>query len=184
MPLADSSRVRLRDIARQSIRHGLTYGQPPVLELAEQPADLKEPGATFVTLHIDQRLRGCIGTLEAHRPLVEDVNDNAFAAAFRDSRFPTLTPGEEPKLKIHIALLRPPTELPCENEADLLRKLRPGVDGLILRDGPYRATFLPAVWDDVPRPRDFLQHLKLKAGLPPAHWSTTLRFWRYETESI
>lgn len=184
MPLADSSRRQLHDIARRSIQHGLAHHHPPKLDPTGYPPELLEDRAIFVTLHLGGKLRGCIGTLEARRPLAEDVNQNAFAAAFRDTRFHPLAPAEEPGLEIHISLLHPPVDLPCESEAGLLRELRPGVDGLILRDGARRATFLPSVWEDLPVPRDFLTQLLLKAGLPENHWSKTLRFWRYETEDV
>lgn len=182
MPLSDDNRRALHAIARQAIRHGLTHAAPPHLDLSGQPAELKAPAATFVTLEINGRLRGCIGTLEARRGLAEDVNANAYAAAFTDPRFPPLDEGEEPAVDIHIARLQTPETLPCESEADLMGKLRPGVDGLILQNGYHRATFLPAVWADLPRPRDFLHHLKQKAGLPPDYWGPDLRFWRFAVE--
>lgn len=184
MPLADPSRRHLYDIARASIRHGLTHHNERAVDLSDLPPALQELGATFVTLHIDDTLRGCIGTLEAFRPLAQDVSENAFAAAFRDSRFTPLRANEEHNLRIHISLLHPPTLLRCENEASLLQALRPGVDGLILRDGRHLATFLPSVWTQLPQPVEFLHQLKVKAGLAKSHWSTTLRFERYEVEAL
>ncbi|HMP76721.1 MAG TPA: AmmeMemoRadiSam system protein A [Kiritimatiellia bacterium] len=184
MPLDEANRRRLRDIARESIRHGLSNHGPPALADAGLPAELREPGAVFVTLEINGRLRGCIGSLEPRRALAEDVNANAYAAAFVDPRFPPVTEAEVPALNIHIALLHPATPLPCTDEADLQRQLRPGIDGLILQNGHHRATFLPAVWADLPRPRDFLHHLKAKAGMPPEYWGDDLRFWRYEVEEV
>lgn len=184
MPLADLNRRHLYDIARTSIRHGLTHHNERAVDLSDLPTALQELGATFVTLQIDDTLRGCIGTLEAYRPLAQDVSGNAFAAAFRDSRFTPLRANEECDLRIHISLLHPPTLLRCENEASLLQALRPGVDGLILRDGHHLATFLPSVWTQLPQPVDFLHQLKVKAGLAKNYWSTTLRFERYEVEAL
>lgn len=148
----------------------------------ELPEELKEKRATFVTLTIGGRLRGCIGTLEAVRPLAEDVAANARSAAFDDPRFPPLTKAEFEKLEIHISVLSPPEEINFSSEEDLLSKIRPGIDGLILQDGFRRGTFLPSVWDELPDKRDFWEHLKLKAGLPADHWSDTVRVFRYTTE--
>lgn len=184
MPLADSSGILLHTVARDSIRHGLVHNHPPALNLQTFPAELLAERATFVTLRLNGKLRGCIGTLDASRPLAEDANQNAFSAAFRDTRFHPLAPEEESNVSIHISILEPPQAFSCESEPELLSRLRPGVDGLILRDGARRATFLPSVWKELPDPRDFLTQLRLKAGLTKNHWSATIRFWRYETEEI
>jgi len=116
--------------------------------------------------------------------LVEDVAENAWSAAFRDPRFPPLTAAELPGLGIHISVLTPPQPMHFTSEADLLRQIRPGVDGLILQDGWARGTFLPSVWESLPRVADFWTQLKHKAGLPAHHWSADLRVFRYETESF
>jgi AmmeMemoRadiSam system protein A len=184
MPLPEASARRLLDIARASIRHGLAAGHALPVDVAAEAAELRELRATFVTLEIAGRLRGCIGTLEARAPLAQDVADHACAAAFEDSRFAPLQAHELDQLEIHISILTPATPLPCRDEADLLARLRPGVDGLILQEGRRRATFLPSVWEDLPAPADFLAHLKLKAGLEADYWSEELRFWRYETEKM
>jgi AmmeMemoRadiSam system protein A len=184
MPLDEATRQRLHALAREAIRHGLSHHGPPALDLTALPAELRKPGACFVTLQTHGRLRGCIGSLDPRRPLAEDVNANAYAAAFADPRFPPLREEELAALEVHISIIGPPTPLACENEAHLLGLLRPGVDGLILRENETRATFLPSVWAELPRPRDFVRHLKQKAGLPPDYWSPSLRFARYETESI
>jgi AmmeMemoRadiSam system protein A len=147
-------------------------------------ARLREPGACFVTLRLSGNLRGCVGSLDAARPLVEDVAHNAFASAFRDSRFPPLAERELADLEIHLSILSPPEPLPCRSEADLLSKLRPGVDGLILRDGVHRATFLPSVWESLAEPKAFLSALKRKAGLGEDHWSDGISFQRYRAESV
>jgi uncharacterized protein len=180
----DEQRQRLLSIAGESILHGLEYGEPPALDLAALPDALREPRATFVTLNKNAYLRGCIGSLEARRPLAEDVAHNAFAAAFHDPRFPPVTREEWPDITMHISVLSPPEPLPAASEEDLLRQLRPGVDGLILEAENARATFLPSVWEQVQDPREFLSHLKHKAGLAPTYWADTLRAFRYTTESF
>jgi AmmeMemoRadiSam system protein A len=120
--------------------------------------------------------------LEACRPLAEDVAENARAAAFEDPRFPPLTLPELAKLEIHISILSPSEEMVFSSESDLLRQIRPGVDGLILQEGFRRGTFLPSVWAELPEKELFLTHLKLKAGLPADYWSDTLRVFRYTTD--
>jgi AmmeMemoRadiSam system protein A len=122
--------------------------------------------------------------LSACRPLVVDVAENAFAAAFEDPRFPPLSENELEDLDIHISVLSPPEAMTIKDEANLIAQLRPGVDGLIIEDGARRATFLPAVWEDLPDRMDFLSHLKRKAGMRPDHWSRTFRAFRYAAESI
>ncbi len=183
--LSRRQREILLDIARRSIVHGLERHGPLAVDPDDYDARLRAPGASFVTLHLGKELRGCIGSLEAHRPLVSDVASNAYAAAFQDPRFPPLTAGELPALRIHISVLSAATPLRFTSEADLLRQLRPAVDGLILEEGEiHRGTFLPSVWSSLPDPRQFLRQLKLKAGLPPDYWSDTLRVSRYTTESF
>jgi len=140
---------------------------------------LEEPGAVFVTLELNGHLRGCIGSYLARRPLVRDVAENAFAAAFRDPRFPPLSVDELPQLEFHISLLTRPVPLPVNSREELLATLRPGVDGLLLEDPPHRSTFLPQVWESLPDPGEFLDHLLLKGGLPRGYWSPSLRFLRY-----
>ncbi|HHH35913.1 MAG TPA: AmmeMemoRadiSam system protein A [Gammaproteobacteria bacterium] len=183
-PLSAGQRRTLLDIARRSIVHGLEHGRPLEVDPAIYEPRLRAPGASFVTLQLDGRLRGCIGSLEAHRPLVRDVAANAFAAAFQDPRFPPLVHEELAALHIHISVLGAPSPLDFTSEADLLRQLRPGVDGLILEAEGHRGTFLPSVWESLPEPREFLRQLKLKAGLPPDYWSDRVRVLRYTTESF
>ena len=182
--LPDALRRQLLELARGSIRHGLDTGTPLPVDPREFPPELQAQRACFVTLQRHGALRGCIGHLEAFEPLVTDVARNAFAAAFQDPRFPPLSRGELDGLELHISILTPARPLEFTSEADLIARLRPGVDGLILEDGPFRGTFLPSVWEQLPEPREFLRHLKQKAGLPPGHWSETLRIQRYETESF
>ena len=184
MPFAEPEQKRLLEVAKLSIRHGLRHRAAWEPDTQAEPTALREPCATFVTLHLRGQLRGCIGTLEAHRPLVEDVAANAYSAAFEDPRFSPVTAGEADQLDLHISILTPPEPMAVRSEEDLLEQLRPGRDGLILREGYHRATFLPAVWADLPDPRAFLSHLKRKAGLPADYWSPTLDVWRYRAESV
>lgn len=141
--------------------------------------ELAQPGATFVTLTRDGALRGCIGSLVAHRPLLEDVRENAVAAAFRDPRFPPLGAEELPLTRVEVSLLTPPEPLPVRDEADLLRQLQPGIDGIIFSARGRRATFLPQVWEQLPDPAVFLAHLRHKAGLPADYWGPDVAIERY-----
>lgn len=184
MSLNSDCRRRLLALAKASIEHGLRTGRPLAVDPAEFPAELLEQRATFVTLQKNQQLRGCIGMLEAVRPLVEDIAENAYAAAFRDPRFPPLNNDELDGLDIHLSILTPPQPLEFTSEQDLLDQLQPGVDGLILQEGFQRGTFLPSVWAQLPEPRQFLRHLKQKAGLPANYWSDSIRLFRYRTEVI
>ncbi|HSO07793.1 MAG TPA: AmmeMemoRadiSam system protein A [Pelomicrobium sp.] len=142
-------------------------------------AALDEPGATFVTIKLDAGLRGCIGSLEAHRPLREDVRVNALGAAFRDPRFAPLSVREFARTRIEVSLLSPLELLTFSCEDELLALLRPGIDGLVFRYGHHRSTFLPQVWESLPGARDFLEHLKRKAGLPFGFWAPEVQAWRY-----
>lgn len=184
LTLDEAERQALLDLARASIRHGLTHHCPLPVDPLFYPPPLREHRAAFVTLNKRGALRGCIGHLEASQPLVRDVADNAYAAAFRDPRFPPLTAAELDELEVHISVLSPPEPLRIHSEADLLEQLQPGVDGLILEAGRHRGTFLPAVWESLPRPEQFVAHLKVKAGLPPGYWSDDLRVARYTTEAF
>ena len=156
-------------IARRSIELALR-GQPfPPAEhealLREYP-ELAEQRATFVTLTINGQLRGCIGSILPRRALIDDVIENARAAAFKDPRFPPLSAEEFPRVAIEVSLLTLPRPLPYEDVADLRRKLRPGVDGVIIRFDGRQATFLPSVWEQLPDFDRFFEHLCLKANLP------------------
>ena len=176
--LGEREQEILRQVAMDSIRHGLSRDRPLPVSPGSYPAPLEEPGAVFVTLEREGRLRGCIGSYQARRPLVEDVAENAFAAAFLDPRFRPLSREEMGGLDLHISLLTPPVPLEAANRGELLATLRPGVDGLLLEDPPHRATFLPQVWEALPDPEEFLDQLLVKGGLARGHWSPTLRFHR------
>lgn len=184
MPYSEEAQRLLRDVARLALNHGVEHGRAPRISPSEYPPELADIRATFVTLNRDRKLRGCMGVLEAERPLVIDVAQNAFAAGFRDPRFPPLTAEELPTVELHISILSPCELIHYEGEEDLIRQLRPGSDGIILQEGFRKATFLPAVWQNLSHPGVFLKRLKEKAGLPESYWSDTLTFYRYTVESI
>ena len=160
----EESRTILLDLAKQSIQHGLNTGKPLTVNIDQFPPELCEKCATFVTLEKQGQLRGCIGMLEAIRPLALDIAENAFSAAFRDPRFPTMKKDELELIEIHLSILSRPEPVIFTSEQDLLAQVRPGIDGLILEEGSKRGTFLPSVWESLPDPRQFLRHLKQKAG--------------------
>jgi len=174
----------LLNIAQDSINEGLTKKQPLIVRVLDYGENLRQKRACFVTLEKKGALRGCIGSLQAYRPLVEDIASNAFFAAFRDPRFSALTIEEYKEISIHISILGFPESMQFDSEADLVRQIRPGIDGLILTDGDHRGTFLPSVWEQLPNAKLFFMHLKNKAGLPSNYWSNTLRVERYATEVI
>ncbi len=148
---------------------------------AETPL-LYEHGACFVTLMQTGQLRGCIGSLQAYRPLLDDVKENAMAAAFRDPRFKPLAASEYNEICIEVSLLSPLKAMTISSEEDALTQFQPGVDGVVLHCGDKRGTFLPQVWESLPEPRRFLEELKRKAGLPGDFWSDEVRLFRYHVE--
>ncbi len=166
--------LQLLRLARQTIGRKLKIQQEPVL-VTDVYSDLTDPVynekfGTFVTIHLDGRLRGCIGSLEPERPLKDDVRANALNAAFKDPRFEPLTEPEFFKIRIEVSILSRPQTLSFSDGRDLVKKLRPGVDGVIIKKGMARATFLPQVWEQLPTPERFLSQLCLKAGLPADEW--------------
>jgi hypothetical protein len=182
--LDPAARGILLRIAVDAIRIGLREGHAAEPQLDDLPDALRRPAASFVTLRYHGQLRGCIGSLVVRAPLAQNVADNAFNAAFRDPRFPELTAPELANLGLEISVLGTPQPMAFSSEEDLLAQLRPGQDGLILEAGGRRGTFLPSVWEQLPRPADFLCQLKQKAGLSMAFWSDDLRVLRYATESF
>jgi AmmeMemoRadiSam system protein A len=178
-------RSLLLRVAHASIEHVLRTGRPLDVDVAAFPPALRELRATFVTLRsASGALRGCIGEFEPRRALVASVADRARAAAFEDPRFPPLRPDELDAVESHISVLLPLTPIDARSEAELIAQIRPGVDGVLIDDGFHRATFLPAVWESLPEPRDFLRALRHKAGLPESSWPAPLRAWRYAVEEI
>ena len=174
LPLTHEERDLLLKLARRSIELAVNGKRLPELHIDEYSPALQEFGATFVTITEDGELRGCIGALEPYQPLVQDVCEHAAAAAMEDYRFQQVRPNEVSKLKIEISRLTPQIPLPYEHPEDLPRLLHPGVDGVVLRDGMRRATFLPQVWEKVESPAEFLTHLCLKMGVGPNTWQKRL----------
>jgi len=185
MPLSPEDRRFLLTLARQTIGLALEGKRPPPVDLNAVSEALRRPGASFVTLTIDGELRGCIGSIEPRRPLVLDVQENALAAAFRDPRFWPLTREEFDRVHIEVSVLTPPRPLSYKDADDLIAKLRPHVDGVIIERGWHRATFLPQVWEKLPDPPEFLAHLCMKAGLPADDYRRPgLRVFTYQVEKF
>lgn len=182
--LTESERRQVLGVAEVSIRYGLRTSRPPSVPLEGFRGALREARASFVTLRHGETLRGCIGTLTAARPLVQDVAANAYAAAFCDPRFRPLQMVELHGMEVHISVLGTPEPMRFSSEHDLISQLRVGVDGLVIEEGRRRGTFLPSVWDVLPDPRVFLGQLKQKAGLPEGYWSASLQVHRYQVESF
>jgi uncharacterized protein len=163
-------------IARAVISEALGRSINPVKENLPW---LQQEGATFVTLTKNEELRGCIGTIEAYRPLIVDIKANAFAAAFRDPRFPPLTLDELDLVKVEVSLLSVIRPISFSSEQDALSQLRAGIDGVVFEFRNYRSTFLPQVWEQLPEPFVFMAHLKHKAGLAPNFWDDEIKLYRY-----
>ncbi|MDD4927968.1 MAG: AmmeMemoRadiSam system protein A [Gallionella sp.] len=170
----------LLPIARAAISHALNI--PCVAD--ESAPWLHEPGACFVTLTQQGQLRGCIGSLEAYRSLLADIKSNAVAAALHDPRFMPLTARELGITRIEISLLTPPSEIIHRDETDARHQLRCGTDGVIFEFGPFRSTFLPQVWEQLPEPDEFMAHLKRKAGMPADFWDEGVRLSRYSVSKF
>lgn len=183
--LSQEDRAILLKLARQAIDDAVCRGIVPDVDLNALPPTLREQGVAFVTLTKQGELRGCIGSLEANQPLALDVIDHAAAAAQSDYRFSPVVPEEIPELDIEISCLTPPVPLDYERPEDLLSLLRPGVDGVVIRDGPYRATFLPQVWEKIPDPEQFLSNLCRKMGANAALWRMKkLQVFIYQVEEF
>lgn len=187
MRLPDEQNVpgdELLRLARSSIEHGFGHDQPLPINFDELHEALVQPAATFTTLRLKEKLRGCCGALEAARPLAADVVRSAFQAAFRDSRFDPVRQAEMKKLTVEVSVLSALEEIRVSDEAELLHRLKPGSDGLVIVDRGRRATFLPKVWEQLPEPQRFLAQLKVKCGLPRDYWSERLAFLRYSTTTF
>lgn len=185
MPLTHEERQTLLTLAREAITRATHRQEPPVVNLNAVSEGLRRDGASFVTLTKHGALRGCIGSLEPRRPLAVDVCENAVAAAFHDPRFPPMHMEELDDLQVEISVLSPPQPLSFDSPDDLIAKLRPGVDGVVIERGWNRATFLPQVWEKLPDPHKFLEHLCLKAYLTAhAYRSTGLDVYTYQVEKF
>ena len=166
----EEQKILLR-LAREAMERGVCGEALASLDLSSMPLSLREEGSSFITITSQGQLRGCIGVLEAYQPLAEDVRQHAVAAALRDPRFPAVQQGELRGIQIEISRLTRPVPLEYRDANDLLSRLRPHMDGVILRDGLYRrATFLPQVWVKISNPADFLDNLCYKLGLEPDTW--------------
>jgi uncharacterized protein len=168
--LTSQEKQTLLWLARQALESGVRRQILPPIDAASLTPALRAEGASFVTLTIHGNLRGCIGALEPYQPLAEDVREHAVAAALEDYRFPNVQESELEKIEIEVSRLTVPVPLKYTNSDDLLLKLNPGSDGVILRDGFRRATFLPQVWEKIPSPEEFLANLCYKMGAAPDTW--------------
>ncbi len=183
--LTDAEKQTLLRLAREAMECGVRGKKLPSVDSASLTPHLLEQGASFVTLTIDGNLRGCIGALEAHQPLVDDVREHAIAAALEDPRFRPVGEGELGRIKIEVSRLTPPRPLEYSTSEDLPAKLRPHVDGVILKGDFRRATFLPQVWEKIPDPEEFLDHLCAKMGARSNLWrNTKLQVEVYQVEEF
>ena len=169
-PLTNEEKQVLLRLARSAIERAVRGEDPPPIKTDELTPRLRETAASFVTLTINGDLRGCIGALEPSKPLIEDVRDHAAAAALEDPRFMPVRPDELERIDIEVSRLTVPVVLDYADPADLLARLRPGIDGVILREGSRRATFLPQVWEKLPDKAAFLDQLCEKMGVAPDSW--------------
>ena len=168
--LTNEEKQTLLRLARQALELGVRGEKLPPLDLASLSPHLREDGASFVTLTQHGDLRGCIGALEAYQALAEDVREHAVAAALNDYRFPPVQTGELGGIRLEVSRLTAPVPLEYSSPEDLLVKLRPHVDGVVLKDGSRRSTFLPQVWEQLENPEEFLAHLCAKMGAPHDQW--------------
>jgi AmmeMemoRadiSam system protein A len=183
--LTDTDRSFLLSLARQSIEKSVLGKPIPVLELESLSPLLQEQGASFVTLTSRGYLRGCVGALEPYQSLAEDVCEHAIAAAFQDYRFPPVQAEEINDIEIEISYLTRPEVLKYENPTELPKILRPNIDGVVIRDGMRRATFLPQVWEKIPDPEEFLEQLCMKMGSPAnLWWRKKLDVMTYQVEEF
>ena len=183
--LTEGEKQTLLRLAREAMECAVRGQVLPPLEITSLAPLLQENGASFVTLTIDSELRGCIGALEAFQPLAEDVREHAVSAALYDPRFPPVRENELSRIKLEVSRLTAPQLLEYSSSEDLLKKLNPHVDGVILRDNHRRATFLPQVWEKIPNPAEFLGHLCQKMGVRANVWQGgTLQVYVYRVEEF
>lgn len=183
--LTDGERQLLLHLAREAMEHAVKGKRLPLLDMNSLTPCLRENGASFVTLTINDELRGCIGALEAHQPLAQDVREHAIAAALEDPRFPPVDENELNRIRLEVSRLTVPRLLEYSSSEDLLVKLNPHVDGVILKDGRHRATFLPQVWEKISKPENFLDQLCIKMGARPSLWQDAkLEVYIYQVEEF
>ncbi|HSJ88212.1 MAG TPA: AmmeMemoRadiSam system protein A [Anaerolineales bacterium] len=183
--LTPEEQQALLRLAREALIHGVKKEKLPPLEASVLTPRLLEPGASFVTLTVRGQLRGCIGALEPYQPLAEDVREHAVSAALEDPRFPPVSERELNGIEVEISRLTRPVLLEYKDPNDLLSKLRPHIDGVIVRDGFRRATFLPQVWEKIPDRAEFLNNLCYKMGASPDLWRKKhLEVLTYEVEEF
>ena len=163
------------------------FDDEPIIDkekILNQYPYLKDDGAVFVTLKNEHDLRGCIGSLVAHRTLYDDITHNAVSAGFSDPRFESLTKDELSYLTLEVSVLSKPELLEYKDYDDLLHKVKPNIDGLILKHGVFNGTFLPQVWEQLPTPKLFLEHLSMKAGSYPSIFEEHPTIYRYSVDAI
>ncbi|HUV15356.1 MAG TPA: AmmeMemoRadiSam system protein A [Pelolinea sp.] len=183
--LTSKERKLLLEIARDAIQSAVKKKPFKKIDPNSLPEKLRTDGVSFITLTISGRLRGCIGALEAFQPLAVDVQEHAAAAATEDYRFPPVSEEELPLLEIEISRLTPTAKIAFDSPNDLLNKIRPGVDGVVIKDGMRRATFLPQVWEKVSTPDEFFAHLCIKMGAHPDLWrEKNLDVFTYQVEKF
>ena len=183
--LSETDKIELLKIARAAIFSAVNNQPLEKLVLSTFSKELRTEGASFVTLTKSGKLRGCIGALEAYQPLVLDVQEHAIAAAQNDYRFPPVTSNEVEFLKIEISYLTPLQKMKYKDNNDLISNLRPGFDGVLIRDGSRRATFLPQVWEQISDGQEFLSHLCIKMGAQPDLWQKKrLEVFVYQVEEF
>jgi AmmeMemoRadiSam system protein A len=183
--LTNGEKQTLLRLAREAMESAVKGKVRPPLDIQSLTPLLRENGASFVTLTIDDNLRGCIGALEAYQPLAEDVREHAVAAALQDPRFPRVRENELNRIRLEVSRLTAPHLLEYSSSADLLKKLRPHIDGVILEDNFRRATFLPQVWEKIPDPAEFLSHLCQKMGARANLWQEAkLQVHIYQVEEF
>lgn len=183
--LSGSEKTLLLSLARQSIESCLNNQPLPKIDSQNLTPILQQEGASFVTLTINGYLRGCVGALEPYQSLADDVSEHAIAAAFQDYRFPPLQKNEIKDIQIEISYLTRPVKMNYGQPAELLKILRPHIDGVVIRDGMNRATFLPQVWEKIPDAEEFLEQLCMKMGSPPDLWRRKkLEVFTYQVEEF
>lgn len=177
-------RATLLELARLSVASGIDFGRSLEIEVCRYSERLQQPRASFVTLYRDSELAGCIGTLEASRPTVLDVVENAYAAGFSDRRFSRFEKPDLDRMNVEIALLSELFPVSVNSQEELIQELDPGRHGLLVEMGAHRATFLPKVWRSISSRRRFVEQLKLKAGMHADFWSKDIKCYLYTAESF